>query len=160
VDVGGFDEDYFCYVEDIDVGFRLRLAGHKAMYVPGAVVHHVGSAARGGRHSDFSVYHGHRNLVWTYVKNMPAPLFWLLLPLHLLLNLVSVVWFISHGKGRVILRAKRDAIMGLRRMWVKRRVIQVARVASVWHIWRVLDKRLLASRRNRLVGVTQWAVKK
>jgi len=49
VDLGRFDEDYFCYVEDVDLGFRLRLAGHKVMYVPDAVVHHVGSAATGGQ---------------------------------------------------------------------------------------------------------------
>src|SRR6185437_4766525 len=56
VDAGGFDEDYFCYVEDVDLGFRLRLAGHKAIYVPDAVVHHVGSGTTGGQHSDFAMY--------------------------------------------------------------------------------------------------------
>lgn len=147
-DVGGFDEDYFCYVEDVDLGFRLRLAGYKAMYVPDAVVHHVGSATTGGQHSDFSVYHGHRNLVWTYIKDMPGALFWLLLPLHLLLNLVTIVWFTLRGQFRVILRAKRDAIKGLPRMWAKRRKIQAARVASVWEVWRVLNKRLFPSKRS------------
>jgi GT2 family glycosyltransferase len=44
------------------------------MYVPDAVVHHVGSATAGGQCSDFSVYHGHRHLVWTFVKNMPGVL--------------------------------------------------------------------------------------
>ena len=65
--VGGFDEDYFCYGEDVDLGFRLRLAGYQCMYVPDAIVHHLGSAIV-GVHSDFQVYHGHRNLVWNYVS--------------------------------------------------------------------------------------------
>lgn len=143
VDVGGFDEDYFCYVEDVDLGFRLRLAYHKAMYVPDAVVQHVGSATTGGQHSDFSVYHGHRNLVWTFVKNMPGALFWLLLPLHLMMNVTMVVWFIARGQGRVILRAKWDAIKGLPMVWAKRREIQARRVAKVKDIWRVLDKRVI-----------------
>ena len=142
LDVGGFDEDYFCYVEDVDLGFRLRLAGHKAMYVPDAVVHHVGSATTGGQHSDFSVYHGHRNLVWTFVKNMPGVLFWMLLPLHLMMNMMLVVWYIAHGRGRVILRSKRDAIKGLPKVWEERRQIQARRVAKVKDIWRVLDKRM------------------
>lgn len=146
IQVGGFDEDYFCYVEDVDLGFRLRLAGYKAMYVPGAVVYHVGSASTGGQHSDFAVYHGHRNLVWTFVKDMPGALFWLLLPLHVLLNLGSLLWFTVHGQGGVIWRAKRDAIKGLPSMWAKRRGIQAGRVGGSGVIWKVLDKRLIPPR--------------
>ena len=149
VDVGGFDDDYFCYIEDVDLGFRLRLAGYKAMYVPDAVVHHVGSATTGGQRSDFSVYHGHRNLVWTFVKNMPGALFWLLLPFHLLMNLATVGMFMVRGQGGVILRAKWDAIRGLPRMWVKRQQIQARRVVTVQEIWRVLDKRLVSRKQGR-----------
>ncbi|WP_075111716.1 glycosyltransferase family 2 protein [Noviherbaspirillum massiliense] len=141
--IGGFDEDYFCYVEDVDVGFRLRLAGYKALYVPNAVVHHVGSASTGGRHSDFSVYHGHRNLVWTFIKNMPNVLFILLLPLHLLLNLISIFRFMLRGQGRLILRAKLHAIRGLPEVWAKRRHVQRTRVAKICEIWSALDKRLI-----------------
>lgn len=148
VNVGGFDEDYFCYLEDVDLGFRLRLAGYRAMYVHDAVVHHVGSATTGGAGSDFCVYHGHRNLVWTFVKDMPGILFWLLLPLHILLNLVSILVFALRGNGRVILRAKRDALRGLPKMWRKRQEIQKHRVVSVGAIWRVLDKRLFRGGRN------------
>jgi len=144
--VGGFDEDFFCYVEDVDLGFRLRLAGHKAMSVPNAVVHHVGSATTGGKHSDFSVYHGHRNLVWTFVKDMPGILFWLLLPLHILMNLASILWFALQGRGGVILRAKRDALLGLPKMWRKRQTIQSTRMATVREIWRYLDKQLVPGR--------------
>jgi GT2 family glycosyltransferase len=143
LDVGGFDEDFFCYAEDVDLGFRLRLAGYRCLYVPFSVVHHVGSGTTGGQHSVFSIYHGHRNLVWMFVKNMPGLLLWLLLPLHVALNVVSIVWFAFRGQGRVILRAKRDALLGLPKMWRKRLQIQKTRVASISDIWRVLDKRLL-----------------
>jgi GT2 family glycosyltransferase len=141
-DVGGFDEDFFCYVEDVDLGFRLRLAGHKAMYVPDAVVHHVGSAATGGQWSDFAVYHGFRNPVWVFVKNMPGALFWLLLPLHVALNLASIFLFSMRDQGGVILKAKRDAFLGIPRMWRKRRDIQANRIASIGGIWKALDKRI------------------
>ncbi len=141
--LGGFDDDFFCYVEDVDLGFRLRLAGHKAMYVPDAVVHHVGSATTGGQDSDFALYHGHRNLVWTFVKDMPGILFWLLLPVHLALNVASIFWFVLRGRGKVILRAKRDALLGLPKMWRKRKHIQKNRVASIGEIWKQLDKRMI-----------------
>lgn len=139
--LGGFDEDYFCYVEDVDLGFRLRLAGHRCLYVPKSIVLHLGSATTGGQDSDFAVYHGHRNLVWTFVKNMPGVLFWLLLPLHLLLNFASLLLFSLRGRYALIARAKYHALLGLPGMWRKRRHIQRNRVATVAQIWHVLDKR-------------------
>lgn len=124
IQAGGFDEDFFCYFEDVDLGFRLRLLGHKSMLVPEALVYHTGGATSGGRHSDFSVFHGQRNLVWAYFKNMPWPYFWLYLPQHLLFNIISVLRFVAKGQGRVILRAKWSALLGLPKMLRKRRVIQ------------------------------------
>jgi GT2 family glycosyltransferase len=151
LEVGGFDEDYFCYVEDVDLGFRLRLTGRRCLYVPQSVVHHVGSGTTGGQHSNFSVYYGHRNLIWTFVKNMPGYLFWMYLPLHLALNLLTVVVFGLNGQGGVILRAKRDALFGLPKMWRKRQKIQSSRVA-VNIIWRVLDKRFFPHKKSRLAS--------
>jgi len=147
LDVGGLDEDFFCYVEDVDLGFRLRLAGYTCQYVPDAVVHHVGSASTGGQNSDFSVYHGHRNLVWAFIKNMPGILFWVFLPAHILLNLVAIGHYIKHGQGRVILRSKWDALAGIPIIWPKRKLIQAKRRASVIDIWRALDKRLTRPRK-------------
>ena len=141
--VNGFDEDFFCYFEDVDLGFRLRLAGHRCLLVPDAVAYHVGSATTGGRRSDFAVYHGHRNLVWTFVKNMPGTLFWLFLPAHIALNLVTIIWFSLRGQGKVILKAKWDALCGIPRMWKKRGEIQNNRKASLKGIWKILDKSIL-----------------
>lgn len=140
--VGGFDEDFFCYGEDVDLGFRLRLAGWKAMLVPEAMVRHVGSASSGGQRSDFASYHGHRNMVWVYVKNMPGFLFWLFLPLHMLANLASMLFLTIRGQGKIAWRAKRDAIRGLPIMWKKRQATQSKRVASIKNIWCALFWRL------------------
>jgi GT2 family glycosyltransferase len=151
IEVGGFDEDYFCYIEDVDLGFRLRLAGYRCLYVSEAVIAHMGSGTTGGSGSDFSLYHSHRNLVWTYLKNMPGILFWLLLPLHFGLNLTSVFWFaIKHGKGRLIWNAKWAALIAFPKMWRKRKIIQSCRVVSILAVWRVLDKTLVPLRRNRI----------
>lgn len=139
--IAGFDEDFFCYMEDVDLGFRLRLRGVRCLYVPQAVVRHEGSATTGGRHSDFSVYYGHRNLVWVFVKNMPTSLLWLL-PLHLLMNMAAVVRFLALGQGKVICRAKLDAVKGLPKMLVKRREIQKYRHTNTFDIWRLMNKQI------------------
>lgn len=79
---------------------------------------------------------------------MPGILFWLMLPLHVLLNLASIVWFALRGRGREILRAKRDALLGLPKMWRKRQETQKHRAVSVGAIWRLLDKHMFRGRRN------------
>jgi GT2 family glycosyltransferase len=140
---GGFDEKYFCYFEDVDLAFRLRLAGHRCLYVPDAVVYHVGSATTGGERSDFTTYHGQRNLVWTYFKDMPSPLFWLYLPQHILLNVAMLVWYSLRGQARVIWKAKRDAVKGLPRILKERRRIQKTRRVNAWELRRVMAKGLL-----------------
>lgn len=140
LNVGGFDEDLFSYNEDVDLGFRLRLLGERCLYVADAVVHHIGSATLGKR-SDFAIYHGHRNLVWVYWKNMPARLFWLYLPLHILMNILYVIYFSFSGHARAIWRAKIDAVRGLGVALNKRRAIQKTRSVTVSELARVMDRR-------------------
>lgn len=123
---GGFDENYFCYNEDVDLGFRLRLRGRSCWYVPNAVVRHVGSAVAGA-HSDFSLFYGHRNLVWTFFKNMPTPLLWRFLWQHLLLNIITVVILSVRYRSRALIRAKGSAVKGFARVMRQRRKIQSMR---------------------------------
>jgi GT2 family glycosyltransferase len=132
-DVGGFDERFFCYFEDVDLGFRLRLRGHRCVYVPNAIVRHVSSALSGYR-SNFAVYHGERNAVWTFVKNMPGPMFWLYLPQHVALNLAALFFYPWRRQGRTVWKAKRDALRGLGTALRQRRAIQLNRRTD----WRVL----------------------
>jgi GT2 family glycosyltransferase len=127
--VGGFDERFFCYLEDVDLAFRLQLRSGRFRYVPQAVVNHVGSAST-GKTSDFARYHGHRNMVWCYVKNMPTTLLWKYLPTHLAMNVGSLLSFTLRGEGAPIWRAKWDAVRGLPEMIAERRQIQRTRTAS------------------------------
>ncbi len=142
IQLGGFDEDYFCYVEDVDLGFRFQLMGYKSYLVSNARVKHVGSGTTGGQKSDFSVYHGHRNLIWTYIKNMPGILFWVCLPLHIIFNIFSIFVYSFRGQTRVVVRSKLDALAGLPKMLRKRRAIQGESRVSVSEVWRILDKSL------------------
>jgi GT2 family glycosyltransferase len=136
-EVGGFDERYFCYFEDVDLGFRLRLRGHRCLYVPTAVVHHVSSALSGYR-SDFAVYHGERNAIWTFIKDMPGPLLWAYLPQHLALNIAALLYYPWRGQGRVVARAKLDACLGLGSVLKHRREVQRTRRVSAWTLRRAM----------------------
>jgi len=141
IKVGGFDEDYFSYFEDVDLSFRLRLIGGRCFYVPQAVVHHVGSAST-GKTSDFSFYYGHRNLVWTFFKDMPAALFWIYLPFHLLMNVYFIVSFLLIKKRSIVLKSKIDAFRILPAILRKRKQVQQSRIVSSGEIYRMMVKGL------------------
>ncbi len=132
--IGGLDERLFCYCEDVDLGYRLRLIGEPTLLVPDAVVRHVGSASSGGRRSDFAVFHGTRNRFWVFVKDTPPVLFWLTLPLHIL---ATVMLFITHAMNGEIRAPMRGLAAGLRNIDVAlaaRREVQATRTATSWDI--------------------------
>ena len=146
-EIGGFDPRYFCYFEDVDLGFRLRLRGHRSFYVHSAVVRHVSSALSGYR-SDFAVYHGERNAVWTFV-DLPGPLLWLYLPQHLLLNLTALIYYPWRRQGLTVLRAKLDALRGLPETLRQRRLVQRMVRVNPWTVRRAMSRGLTTPYRAR-----------
>jgi GT2 family glycosyltransferase len=129
LEVGGFDEHFYCYNEDVDLSFRLRLIGCRCIYVPDAVVEHVGSGTT-SRYSDFAVYHGQRNLVWSYFRNMPGVWFWVYLPQHILFSVVALIWFSLKGKAVPVFKARWDALKGLPRVLKLRKETQNSKTVA------------------------------
>jgi len=72
-EIGLLDEDFFLYVDDVDIGFRARLAGWKCMYVPDAIVYHKYSATV-EPYSPLKAYLVERNRIWVVMKCFPAGL--------------------------------------------------------------------------------------
>ena len=68
---GGFPAPYFLYYEDTDTSWRLRLAGGRIEYVPGAVVRHAHAASADRRSAAFS-FHNERNRLLTLTRCAPA----------------------------------------------------------------------------------------
>ena len=134
----GFDEDFFCYCEDIDLGFRLQLAGESCLYCPEAEVIHRASSIT-SNYPGFAVYHGHRNLVWVFVKNLPTGLLLVFLPAHLAMTFITLTWAIIHGNGRAFLKAKLDSLKGIRGMLRKRKAIQNTRKLGELDLAKKLD---------------------
>lgn len=108
----GFDEQFFCYCEDVDLGFRLRLMGENCIFLNKAAVDHKGSGVT-GRYSEFTVYHGTRNRLWTYFKNMPLGLLILTLPGHILISVYLILKSMTNGRLGPTWRGLRDGIIGL-----------------------------------------------
>ena len=75
-EIGLFDEDFFAYAEDTDLGWRARLAGWKAFYVPEAIVYHHHSK-KFGTYSPLKAFLVERNRIWVAWKNFPLPFLFL-----------------------------------------------------------------------------------
>lgn len=68
--IGGFDDDYFLYGEDSDVGLRGQLAGWKCLFEPGAIIAHDYSGSA-GRASRLKAFYVERNRLCTLIKLFP-----------------------------------------------------------------------------------------
>ena len=112
LEAGGFDERFFCYCEDVDLGFRLRLEGQICIFWPQAKIMHFGSGATGVS-SPFSVRHGTRNRLWTFVQNMPPLALIFLLPAHLLLTVFLIIRAIPKGVLGPTLAGLSEGVMGI-----------------------------------------------
>jgi GT2 family glycosyltransferase len=118
----GFYSPYFCYCEDIDLGYRARLLGHKALLVGKAWAFHIGSATV-GRRSDFAVYHGYRNRFWLLMRCHPT----ILLPFVIMPHfcLVSILWLrdLIQGRAKPATKGLIDGFKGLGSIWRSRKAI-------------------------------------
>ena len=139
-EVGLFDEDFFAYGEDTDIGLRGRLAGWTCIYAPRAVVYHKGSGST-SRYSSFKAFYVERNRVWIALKYFP--LFHLFLtPFYTLIRFFFQTYgALTHrgAAGRftrdhsplallwILLKAYGSAMRFLIRMWGKRRALRKLR---------------------------------
>jgi GT2 family glycosyltransferase len=143
--IGLFDEDFFLYCEDTDLGLRARWAGWKCLYVPAAVAQHHYSATA-GRVPVLKAYYIERNRLYTLIKNFPARR----LALAPFVSLARYWWhlhFLLEGRGSaahfrrrghspfrlvfLILRAHAALLTHSRALWRKRKQIQsTARISS------------------------------
>lgn len=134
---GLFDEDFFAYADDAEMGLRARLAGFGCLYVPGAVVyHHLGSTL--GRFSAQRLVLMERNRMWLAAKLFPWRLL-MLNPFYWMLRWVANAWAGLTGRGEAgrvpfftlvgcALSAAAQGLAGVPLMLRKRR--QVRRVLS------------------------------
>ncbi|MBC4016122.1 glycosyltransferase family 2 protein [Siccirubricoccus deserti] len=128
-DIGLFDEDFFAYVEDIDIALRAVLAGHRGISIPAARVYHLGTASTGGAPSGFTIRLSARNVWWVMLKATPGPL----LPAVLPLAFLSQLGLLAH------------TLLTGRRPWLRRHLGAYCR--GVWDAFAALPQ-VLRKRRQ------------
>ena len=149
--IGFFDDDFFAYCEDTDLGLRGRLAGWRAVLARDAVVHHRYSKS-GGVFSPFKLYLVERNHFWVALKCFPLPML-MALPFWTMVRYVVQAKLVLGARGAgvqfrssspldligAVLRGVRDMALGLPKVLVKRREVMLTRRLSVAEIKRMLN---------------------
>jgi GT2 family glycosyltransferase len=118
-EVGLFDEEFFAYLEDVDLAWRARRLGWHCLYVPAAHVLHRHSAT-GREGSPFKSFHLGRNKVWLVLKNYPFKLLWYTVPLVVLYDLAAVFYALIARGDVHALRGRLAGLMTAGKMWSKR----------------------------------------
>ena len=125
-ELGGFPPDFFLYHEDVDLSFRIRLAGGRVGIEPSAIVDHDYEFA--GRAERWRWLERNR---WAFLLRVyPLPLLALLAPALVLTELALIPASVAGGWGRQKLQANLDVIRRLPRLARERRAIQATRAAS------------------------------
>ena len=147
-EIGLFDEDFFAYCEDGDLSFRAQLAGYRCLYVPEAIVYHLGSASTGGKRSPTATRLGTRNGLWLLVKNLPAPLVPAFLPFFFMGQLSRLTVTAVSGVWRAHFRGLSEGVRLLAPVLKKRREIQKGRKVPVGYL------RWLLRESSRTAGIS------
>jgi GT2 family glycosyltransferase len=164
-DVGLFDERFFAYYEDTDIGFRMRLAGWCVRYEPSAFVYHyIGATSskmdeKGGRvqkanhdtPSKFARFHSVKNFSYIYTKNMPGRLYFKYLPLFIASWSMMIVSDTKRGLLGSNIKANYMALRNLPGILADRHGIQKKRRVSAREIDRLLYHQLPPLQRLRFV---------
>jgi GT2 family glycosyltransferase len=158
--IGLFDESFFIYCEDVDLGLRAQWANWECIYVPGAVVEHSYSHSA-GRASPLKAYYVERNRLYAIIKNFPLGLLWRA-------PFVSAARYLWHvisldtGQGKtsefrqaghafallpfLVLRAHASAFLRLPRLLRERRRIRASRRIQVRQFVELLSRHAISVR--------------
>lgn len=142
---GGFDDDYFIYVEETDLGWRSWLAGYKSIFVPNSVVYHefgTSTVILGKTKNNYNAkFHGSKNYILTLYKNLGTASLFRILPLHVFLWFGLSLYALTRGEMKNFLWINKGIwwnVWHIGRSWVKRRALQQRRVISDEDLFKIV----------------------
>lgn len=133
IDLGGFDQDYFAYVEELDLSYRAWLSGFKAIYVPTSILYHKVGGNWGNIGTPFRIFYSQKNRLATILKNFELHNAIKGLVISLLFDVVRLGMFLVKGnlKGAIaILKGNYYFIRNIPQVIKKRKIIQIGRKMS------------------------------
>ena len=112
-EIGLFDENFFAYLEDVDISWRANSLGYKNMYCPSAKCYHICGATTSGmtgaKYNDFKAMQSGRNNILLPYKNMPILMFILNLPILIIGYGIKTLFFCLRGFGKPYLAGAKEA---------------------------------------------------
>lgn len=150
--VGRFDEDYVIYYEEVDLCWRIRLFGYKVLFIPQSVIYHFGGGWQKKQPKNPFFYLLRRNHLMTLMKNYNGFNLIKRLPIVLLFNLFTAVFFLfkrDFERSKAYLVAIVSVFRHLPRLLKKRRFVQNK-------IRKIEDKELEKLFEPKILFFEQW----
>jgi GT2 family glycosyltransferase len=162
--VGLLDERYFAYLEDLDFSWRMAHAGLKGIYVPDALVHHVGGGTSAGQKNPWVLRRTVRNLWLTMSKNVPFLVGWWMAPRIVLYHLYwalrsRCVWSYIAGWLTYVVQEPRvygDRMRILRSSKLSSREVKGLLIREDQRVFEYLNRCAIASRGEPLGRFWCW----
>ncbi|MCW5199289.1 glycosyltransferase family 2 protein [Desulfobulbus sp. F1] len=163
--IGLFDEDFFAYLEDVDLNLRLNRAGYKGYYVPAAKVYHIGSATSGSKFNPFTIRLSTRNSIYVLIKHYSLLLFLRFLPVIAIYQLCWLLFTIKKGHFGAYCQGLGEALRCFSKMRNKRQEIArhdrlntaefaaVLRQAETAAVESIMRRRHEQGKENRLLQI-------
>jgi GT2 family glycosyltransferase len=145
---GRLDEDFFAYLEDLDLALRAQLLGYTGIYLPDAVAYHIGSATLGDTLHPRIVEFLTRNQIYLLVKDYPRSVFLRLLPRIAAYQCLWLMFAVRNRGLGAYLRGWAGALHGLGRMRRKHGELMAKR--------RITDDEFLARLRASERQIYDW----
>ena len=160
--IGYLDDFFFIYSEEMDLGWRMNLAGYKQYYVPSSVIYHLGSATMGGdkarlrgdQSSGFKVYLLHRNIWITLLKNYSIKTWWKIVPVKIVLELMAFARFLFDQPVRSLAIARANFWVVFHPGFILKRHRKISKLRKV------PDKKIMDSLIRRSVSLDYFLLKR
>ncbi len=138
---GGFDDDFFAHMEEIDLCWRLKNRDYRIMYCPGSAVYHVGGGSLPKR-SSFKTYLNIRNNIFMLYKNLPDPRRRRVLFIRFFMDILASIKFLIDGGFKdflAVFKAYASFYSSLNRNRKKRASLLQGRSSKIYKGYIVFD---------------------